>query len=99
MYKNLAEAIESLKEKGIENLFTDNKDEKVVDKYLEDCNRMKILACYEFEAGTNPGDESSVYVIETPEGENKYVVLSYGSYANPHKTKLIDTILQKNEPK
>ncbi len=99
MYRDLAEAIESLKESGIKNLFTGNNDEKVVDKYLADCDKMKIMACYEFEAGTNPGDESSVYVIETPEGEKRYVVLSYGSYANPHKTKLIDTILQKNEPK
>jgi len=98
MYRDLAEAIESLKEQGIENLFVED-DKKVVDKYLSDCDKMKILACHEFDSGTNPGDESSVFVIETPGGDKKYVVLSYSADANPYKTKLIDTILQKNESK
>lgn len=96
MYKDLAHAIEDLKDKGIQNLFS-GKDEEVVAEYLPKADQMKIIEHFRFDSGTDPGDESSVYVIETPEKEKKYIVTSYGTYMNPQKSKLLDALLQKSK--
>jgi len=98
MYKDLADAIENLKEKGIENLFKKD-DEEIINDYLSRADQMKIVARYEFGAGTNPGDESSVYVITTPENEKKYMVVSYGTYISPLKTKLLCALLPRQNKK
>jgi len=99
MYKDLAHAIEDLKEKGIKNILKEG-DEEILNEYLSKVDEMEILDTFCFDAGTNPGDESTVYVIKTPENEKKYLVASYGSYVSPLKTKLLCALLpQEKEQK
>ncbi len=96
MYKDLAHAVEELKNNGIENLFIKD-DDQYLKNLLSKVSHMQIVNCYEFDMGTDPGDESSLYIVETPEKEKKYVVISYGAHVNPNKAKFIDALLKKQE--
>jgi plasmid replication initiation protein len=99
MYKDLADAIEDLKEKGIENIIK-HEDEEIVNTYLSQVDQMEIIDTFSFDSGTDPGDESTLYVIKTPGNEKKYLVASYGSYVSPLKTKLLCALLpQEKEQK
>lgn len=96
MYNDLAHAIEDLKEKGVENIIKDG-DEEILNKYLSRVDEMEILDTYSFDSGTDPGDESTVYVVKTPENGKKYLVASYGSYVSPLKTKLLCALIPQGK--
>ena len=48
-----------------------------------------------FDGGTNPGDDVTMYLIESTIGLNGYLMLSDSFHADPRKTAFIDTLLAK----
>ncbi|MEX2604208.1 MAG: hypothetical protein WD361_08385 [Gracilimonas sp.] len=95
MYADLADAVESLKEKGFDHTYELGENcitcKELEVEYSED--DLKILESYSFDQGTDPGSESSIYAIESKNGVKGILIMSYGMYVDPEKAKLIDRLL------
>jgi len=94
MYRDLAEAVENFKDKGYCNLYEDQNFRKLAgsEKMPDYINKMKIKEVYHFDEGTDPGDESTLYLLQQPDQTNCYMVLSYGMYKDPEKANLVDAL-------
>ena len=99
MYKDLADAVESLKEKGFTHAYELGNDCitcKELDKeYSPD--DLSIIETHTFDQGTDPGSESTVYAIESENGVKGHLIMSYGKYVDPEKAELIDRLLEAQE--
>lgn len=100
MYTDLADAVEDLKEKGIESLkFDDEMKKKIRSKQIdEQIREIKILETHRFDTNrTNPEDESTLYLLEFPDKSRKYLILSFGIYEDPDKSDFIDELLKMEQ--
>lgn len=98
MYKDLADAVESMKEKGFTHTFHIS-ESAVTCEELEkefDVNHLTIVDSYSHDTGTDPGSESTVYSIESNDGIKGILIIGFGIYSDPSKAKLIDQLLNKN---
>jgi hypothetical protein len=96
MYKDLADATESLKEDGYTHTF-ELGEESIVCKDLGksyEPDEIKVRTSHKFDAGTDPGSEASIHSIETEDGEKGILITSYGMYVNKKKSALIDRLLK-----
>ncbi|MBD3615342.1 MAG: hypothetical protein HUJ22_02125 [Gracilimonas sp.] len=96
MYTDLAEAVESLKDKGFNHTYELGENcitcKELAVKYTVD--DLKIVETHSFDQGTDPGSESTVYAIESNTGVKGTLIMSYGMYVDPEKAKLIDRLLK-----
>lgn len=96
MYKDLADAIESLKEKGFDHTY-ELGNNCITCKELDiefGTDDLSIVQTYSFDQGTDPGSESTLYAIESDKGVKGTLIMSYGMYVDPEKAKLIDRLLK-----
>ena len=97
MYQDLADAIEDIREKGYTHLFevddTHMKCKKIDEKFSID--QLRIVTSYQFDQGTDPGDDSSLYLIETDSGVKGYLVGGTTIYRDREKAEFLDRLLQK----
>jgi len=94
MYNDLAEAVEDLKEKGIRDLSTEEKIGKDIQsgKVPPQLKNMKIIETFRFEEGTDPGSESTLYLLELPDKSKGFIILSFGMYKDPEKAAFIEEL-------
>jgi hypothetical protein len=99
MYTDLAEAVEDLKKRGYNNLFEPDDDAFYCSKLdmHEKVPNMKIVETWQFDQGTDPGDESTIYALETKDGIKGYIITSFGTHIDPRKAKLIDQMIKSQE--
>jgi hypothetical protein len=99
MYTDLAEAVEELKMKGYKNLFEPDGDAFYCSKLdlREEVPNMKIVETWQFDQGTDPGDESTIYALETKDGVKGYIITSFGTHIDPRKASLIDRLLSRQQ--
>lgn len=99
MYANLADAVESLKEKGYTNVFGLEGDCIVCNSLEKEFtpDELTIIESHPFDQGTDPGSESSVHVITTESGAKGLLVISYGMYVDPTKATIIDRLLNSSK--
>lgn len=99
MYKDLAEAVESLKDKGFDHTY-ELGNNCITCKELDveyEVNDLRIMETHSFDQGTDPGSESTVYAIESGEGVKGTLIMSYGMYVDRDKAKLIDRLLKSKD--
>jgi hypothetical protein len=99
MYKDLADAVESLKEKGFDHTF-ELGDDHITCKSLNaeySPDDLSILESHSFDKGTDPGSESTIHAIQSSNGVKGILILSYGVHVDPSKAKLINRILRSAE--
>lgn len=97
MYNDLADAVESLKEKGFDHTY-ELGDDCITCKELDveyTTDDLTIIESYTFDQGTDPGSESNVYAIESHTGVKGLLIMSYGMYVDQSKAALIDKLLKK----
>lgn len=99
MYEDLADATESLKEKGYTHTFELGKNaitckELNVAYKAED---LEIVESYTHDEGTDPGSESTIYAIRADSGIKGTLIVSYGMYAQPEKARIIDSLLDSQD--
>ncbi|MEX0889900.1 MAG: hypothetical protein WDZ33_00040 [Balneolaceae bacterium] len=87
MYNDLADAVEDLKSKGIENLSGLPDDE--LEEHLSE---MDIVTTYRFDSGTDPSDESTLYLLKRGNGNQCFLVMGFGIYKDPEKARIVDLI-------
>lgn len=99
MYKDLAHAVEDIKNKGYRNLFEDQKTKRLIesDDMHKAVGNLEIEKIYHFDEGTDPGDESTLYTVKQPDQSKWYIILSYGMYKDPDKTDFIDALKKLEE--
>lgn len=89
-YKDLADAVEDLKRQGYSNLSKQlDGDPQTLPEEIE---RMSILHTYRFDGGTDPSDESTLYLLEFEDDKKGFIVLGYGTYRDPEKSRLIEAL-------
>ncbi|MEX2478277.1 MAG: hypothetical protein WD357_07560 [Gracilimonas sp.] len=96
MYNDLADAVESLKDKGFDHTY-ELGDNCITCKELDveySVDDLKIVETHSFDQGTDPGSESTVYAIESKKGVKGTLIMSYGMYVDRDKAKLIDRLLK-----
>ena len=99
MYHDMADAVESLKEKGFTHLF-ELGNTMVNCSHLDrkfNADELRIVESYTFDKGTDPGSESTLYAIESEDGIKGILTISFGIYSDPNKAKLIDRLLQADK--
>jgi hypothetical protein len=99
MYNDLADAVESMKEKGFTHTY-ELSDNAITCSELEqefDIDNLRIVDSYSHNTGTDPGSESTVYSIESTSGIKGTLIIGFGMYSNPNKAKLIDRLLKKTK--
>ena len=82
-YQSLSHAIEALQLQGYtENLsFCDTGLENKGRSCVYPASEILVKEFYRFEGKTNPGDNSILYAIETPDGHKGLLVDAYGAYS------------------
>ncbi len=58
-------------------------------------SELRIVEYETFDSGTDPGDDVTMYLIESTSGLNGYLILSDSFHTDPHKAAFIDTLLTK----
>ena len=58
-------------------------------------SELRVVECVTFDSGTDPGDEVTMYLIESTSGLKGYLILSDSFHADPRKAAFIDALLSK----
>ena len=58
-------------------------------------NEIRVVEYVTFDSGTDPGDDVSMYLIESSSGPNGYLILSDSFHIDPRKAAFIDALLTK----
>ncbi|MDX1637006.1 MAG: hypothetical protein R3281_03480 [Balneolaceae bacterium] len=95
MYRDLAEAIESVKKNGYDRSFEIVNNELTTRKENEQftSEEVSITATYHFDQGTSAGDDRSLFLIETDSGVKGYLVTGSTIYKDRSKAEFLDQIL------
>ena len=56
-------------------------------------NELRIVEYESFDNGTDPGDDVTLYLIESTSGLKGYLILSDSFHADPRKAAFIDALL------
>lgn len=99
MYNDLADAVESMKEKGFTHSFKISENAITCTDLNRnfDIDELTIIDSYSHQTGTDPGNESTVYAIESKDGIKGTLIIGFGIYSNPQKANLIDKLLTNNK--
>jgi len=57
----------------------------------------RIVETNTVDTGTDPGDDATVYLIETARGVRGYLVLSDSFHVDPRKAAFVDRLRQRSE--
>ena len=58
-------------------------------------NELRVVEDRTFDTGTDPGDDVTLYLIESAGGLKGYLILSDSFHADPRKAVFIDALLTK----
>ncbi len=62
---------------------------------VEIANELRIVEYVSFDNGTDPGDEVTMYLIDSMSGLNGYLILSDSFHTDPRKAAFIDALISK----
>ena len=58
-------------------------------------NELRVVEYVSFDSGTDPGDDVTMYLIESTSGLKGYLILSDSFHADPRKAAFIDALLSR----
>ena len=61
----------------------------------DNASELRIVEYETFDSGTDPGDDVTMYLIESKRGPNGYLILSDSFHTDPRKAIFIDALLTK----
>lgn len=83
-YATVSKALQELADKGYTTDF--NLEE---DRIKSNCNDFRIEHIYRYEGETDPGDEATVYGIESKDGEKGVFVAGHMAYSEGSAAKML----------
>lgn len=66
---------------------------------LELMKELRLVESRSFDSGTDPGDDATIYLIESTSGRNGYLIVSDSFHADPGKVAFIDALLAAHRGK
>ena len=63
---------------------------------LKGMNELRVVDTITFDAGTDPGDDTTMYLIESSRGRNGYLILPRSFHVDPRKAAFIEMVLANN---
>ena len=97
-YGTVSEAIDNLRQKGFDKDFRLEGNHVVWGNEKFDAGDLKIAVTYRYEGNSDPGDEATVYGIESNNGLKGVLVIGDGIYADATSAKLLKKLHRaKNE--
>jgi len=58
-------------------------------------NELRVVEYVSFDSGTDPGDDVTMYLIESNSGRKGYLILSDSFHTDPRKAAFIDALLSR----
>jgi len=58
-------------------------------------SELRVVEYVTFDNGTDPGDDVTMYLIESPSGPKGYLILSDSFHTDPRKAAFIDALVTK----
>ena len=58
-------------------------------------NELRVVEYVSFDSGTDPGDDVTIYLIESNSGRKGYLILSDSFHTDPRKAAFIDALLSR----
>lgn len=96
-YATVTEAMEQLRKEGFTLDFSLNEDGLVWKDHKFSADDFEIVDVYRYEGNSDPGDEATVYAIESKSGLKGILMTSYGMYAEEIGEDILKK-LQYNKP-
>ena len=93
MAADLAELLDEIIARGFTRDFS--YDVRGADKPLS-LNQFHIIESMPFDGGTDPGDDATLFLIESTSGEKGYVVISDSFHTDPFKARFISALLAQS---
>ena len=59
-------------------------------------NQLRIVETITFDTGTDPGDDTTMYLIESDHGQKGYLILPDSFHVDPLKAAFIEAVLANN---
>lgn len=59
-------------------------------------DELRIVESIQFDSGTDPGDDVTLFLIESTRGTNGYLMISDSFHTDPRKARFIDALLAKS---
>lgn len=98
MYDSLAEALEDAKDRGYTHIFELESGSLTCAElkrvFKED--QLHLKESYQFDTGTDPGDDSALHLIETEKGIKGYLVVGHGAHLDREKAAFLDLLLHED---
>jgi hypothetical protein len=96
---DLAELLRDAEKRGFTRNFAIEGDELCCSESGERYHReqARIVWSESVDMGTDPGDDATLYLIETDGGAKGYVVVSDAFHADPHKAAFIDALARASQ--
>ncbi len=88
---NLSDLIRQAKQRGFTHNFGADFDHESRAGFLRDAAG-RVVAADAVDAGTDPGDDATLYLIETTSGVRGYLALSDSFHADPRKAAFVDRL-------
>lgn len=97
--KDLSELLRDAEQRGFTRNFAIDGDQLCCsasgERYRRD--EARIVWSQAVDMGTDPGDDATLYLIETDGGARGYVVVSDAFHADPHKAAFIDSLARETD--
>lgn len=95
----MAELLRDAEKRGFTRNFAIDGDELLCSATGERYGReqAQIVWSQAVDMGTDPGDDATLYLIETDSGAKGYVVVSDAFHADPHKAAFIDSLARHTD--
>jgi hypothetical protein len=88
-YSTVMDAIAVLKQDGFDKDFKLEGDHIISNNEQFEAEDLKILVVYRYEGNSDPGDEATVYGLETNDGQKGILVMADGIYADVSSTLIL----------
>ena len=60
-------------------------------------NELRVVETITFDTGTDPGDDTTMYLIESSSGQKGYLILPDSFHVDPRKAAFIEAVLANND--
>ena len=93
-YSSVMDAISVLRQEGFDKDFNIEGDHITFNDEKFEAQDLKILVVSRYEGNSDPGDEATVYGLETNDGKKGILVMADGIYAGVSSTSILKKLHQ-----
>ena len=95
MTRDLADLQAEVITRGYAHDFSDDVRSLQINETIESLGLdvLRVVEAISFDVGTDPGDDATMYLIESRRGQKGFLILSDNFHVDPQKAAFIDAVL------